>query len=344
MTDYALLILPSANRVYAETSVRLTMSELTVFNRQGLDGRIGDIAEETLGGVPYVTFRADRLDERDIALLSNLSSLYALYAREGELLRPLILRPMDRFDSDLLTIQKYVGKTNEQFTKLLLNATVLATDVGREMTERRLRVIDPLCGRGTTLNQAMMYGYDAAGLDSDGKDFDIYSTFIRTWLKNKRLKHKAEVAAIRRNKSQVGRRLHVVLGATKEEYQAGEVIDISVIHADTRRSLEFFKPGSFDVVVTDAPYGVQHASRGQQGQLSRTPTALLAEAVPVWAELIRPGGALGISWNTMVGRRPELVGILADAGLEVVEGEGYADFRHRVDQAIVRDLIVARRP
>ncbi len=137
-----------------------------------------------------MTFQADQLDDRDVGLLSNMSSLYALFAREGDLLRPLAVQPLDRFDSDLLTIQKYAGKTNEQFTRLLLNVTVLATDAGPEMTSRRLRIIDPMCGRGTTLNQAMMYGYDAAGMDIDGKDFDAYATFIRTWLKNKRLKHR----------------------------------------------------------------------------------------------------------------------------------------------------------
>ena len=33
----------------------------------------------------------------------------------------------DRFDDDLLTIPKYPGKTNEQFTRLLLNVTLAST-------------------------------------------------------------------------------------------------------------------------------------------------------------------------------------------------------------------------
>ena len=32
-----------------------------------------------------------------------------------------------RLDDDLITIPKYPGKTNEQFTKLLLNVTVLSS-------------------------------------------------------------------------------------------------------------------------------------------------------------------------------------------------------------------------
>ncbi len=46
MPTYAMLILSSFNRVYAEASVRLTVSELEVFNQAALGGRISDIAED----------------------------------------------------------------------------------------------------------------------------------------------------------------------------------------------------------------------------------------------------------------------------------------------------------
>ena len=48
----------------------------------------------------------------------------ALFERDGDALRPVELPRRDRFDDDLLTILKYPGKTNELFTKLLLNVTV----------------------------------------------------------------------------------------------------------------------------------------------------------------------------------------------------------------------------
>ncbi|GAA3138197.1 hypothetical protein GCM10020001_070920 [Nonomuraea salmonea] len=63
--------------------------------------------------------------------------------------------------------------------------------------------------------------------------------------------------------------------------------------------------------------------------------------MPVWAELLRPGGAMGIAWNTYGGKSDELARILTGAGLEVMD---YPDFEHWVDQAIVRDIIVARKP
>ncbi|MFI7706216.1 TRM11 family SAM-dependent methyltransferase [Nonomuraea sp. NPDC049480] len=338
MPRYALLILPAFNRVYGESSVRLTRSELAVFDAQALRGEVLGSEETTIGGVPYVTFEtAEPLAQADVALLSNLSSVYAIFGIEGELLRPLRMQPLDRLTSDLITIQKYAGKTNEHFTKLLLNVTVLAS--GKGLGER-LSVFDPLCGRGTTLNQALMYGYDAYGIDVDGKDFEAYAGFIKTWLRNKRFKHTAETVPVRRERALVGRRLNVTFGLSKEAVKAGDVQQLAMVNADTLKSREFFKPRSFDVLVTDAPYGVQHGSKGGSG-LSRSPLELLRGAVPVWTELLRPGGAMGIAWNTYGGKSSDLAEILTAAGLQVMS---YPDFEHWVDQAIVRDIIVARKP
>ncbi|MFC0528958.1 TRM11 family SAM-dependent methyltransferase [Phytohabitans kaempferiae] len=344
MTTYGLLISPGTNRVYAESAVELTRTELELFNHSALGGRIGATDVATIGGVRYVTFEAEPLGERDVALLGNLSSAFALFERVGDLLRPVELRRLDRYDDDLITIQKYAGKTNEQFTKLLLNATLLASAWAGELLERRFRVLDPLCGRGTTLNQALMYGFDAAGVDLDQKDYEAYQAFITTWLKRKRIKHRVlESGPVRREKRVVGRRLRVEMAPSKEEQKAGAVQLLDVVNADTTRADEFFRPGTVDVVVADAPYGVQHGSRTVAKGLARDPLALLAAAAPVWAGLLRPGGALGISWNTNVARREEAAKALANAGLDVLDDGPWASLRHRVDQAIVRDVLVARK-
>ncbi len=344
MTDFALLILPAANRVYADASVRLTEAELAVFNDTVLDGRLAEIAATSIGAVPYVGFAADGLSERDVAMVSNLSSIYALFRVEGELLRPVPLRRWDRLDDDLITIQKYPGKTNEQFTKLLLNVTLLASAFAGELGRRRFAVLDPLCGRGTTLNQALMYGFDAAGIDSDARDFDAYAHFIQTWLKQKRLKHQAAAGPVRRNRKVVARRLQVSLGLTKQAYRAGDQLRLTVLNAETSRALEFLRPESFDVAVADLPYGVQHGSRTVERGLSRGPLDLLAAALPTWTGLLRPGGALGLAWNTHVARRDQASALLAEHGLLVRDSGGYGALRHRVDQAIVRDVLVARKP
>jgi hypothetical protein len=77
--------------------------------------------------------------------------------------------------------------------------------------------------------------------------------------------------------------------------------------------------------------------------LGRNPRDLLAKALPGWAELLRRGGALGLSFNTHVIERDEVAALLAGAGLTVVSSPAYQGFSHWVDQGITRDLLVARK-
>lgn len=348
---YAFLLASSANRVYAGQAPRLAEAELTVFGDRVLRASPRDVAETTIAGVRYVEFDTDPpLTGRDVAYLSNLSSGYALFQvhRDGpdgdRLLRPVALTPLAQYDDDLITIPKYAGKTNEQFTQLLLNVTVLASARAPEMVERRLVVLDPLCGRGTTLNQALMYGYHAIGVESDAGHVEAYGAFLRTWLRRKRLKHSVQTAPVRRERRRVARRLTATVAPSKQAHRAGEVQRVEVLQADTRLAPELLRPGCCDVIVTDAPYGVAHGSRtAHRPGPSRNPRGLLERAVPGWAGLLRTGGALGLSWNTHLISREELADLVAGAGLQVVGGAGFGRFAHWVDQGITRDVLVARK-
>ncbi|HET8681650.1 MAG TPA: SAM-dependent methyltransferase [Micromonosporaceae bacterium] len=343
---YALLVAPSSNRVYGQAAPGLARAELAVFAETVLAAEVVGIGPRLRGGVPYLDFvTATPLSAVDVAYLSNLSCAYALFEvvegevvegeGGGELLRPVELAPLARYDEDLVTIPKYAGKTNEQFTRLLLNVTVLASAKAPAMLAGGLAVLDPLCGRGTTLNHALRYGYDAVGIEVDGADVDAYAAFIKTWLRRKRVKHRAEMHPVRRDRRRVARCLDVVIGGDQR---------LTVFHADTLDARDFLRAGCVDVVVADTPYGVAHGSRTPDKGLSRRPLDLLAAAVPVWAELLRPGGALGVSWNTHVAARSAAAATLAAAGLEVVDSPGYRGFEHWVDQAITRDVLVARKP
>ncbi|GAA3337752.1 SAM-dependent methyltransferase [Amorphoplanes nipponensis] len=339
MSRYALLLAPSANRVYADQAGRLSRAELAAF-RKVLSSEVADVDATRIGGVEYLTFTAD-LQPRDVAYLSNMSAAYALFEREGEeLLRPLELTPLARYDSDLITIPKYAGKTNEQFTKLLLNLTLLASGSARRMLDGPVIVGDFLAGRGTTLNQALMYGYDAVGVELDGKDVEAYKLFLQTWLKRKRLKHTAELNPVRRQGRKAARRLEITLAASKEDHKAGAVQKVTMLNADTTQLDGLLRANCVDVLVVDLPYGVAHASYEDEGGMSRRPLDLLERAVPQWVHLLRPGGAIGLSWNTKVARRELAEDILVANGLALVP---YEDLSHRVDQGIERDVVVARK-
>ena len=77
-----------------------------------------------MAGVGYLAVAAAGLDEQMMWALGRLSGFYAAFQREHDRLRPIEVRTPDLFDDDLVTIPKYPGKTNEQFTRLLINITL----------------------------------------------------------------------------------------------------------------------------------------------------------------------------------------------------------------------------
>jgi len=144
---------------------------------------------------------------------------------------------------------------------------------------------------------------------------------------------------VRREGRRAGRRLEVTLAASREDHKAGALQRVTVIQADTTRLAGMLRGGVADVLVADLPYGVAHGSQDEHGGLSRRPLELLERAVPEWLPLLRRGGAVGLSWNTKVARRELAEDILIAHGLRPLE---HLPLRHRVDQGIERDVLVAR--
>jgi hypothetical protein len=283
---YAILLQPAANRVYARAAPALGRAELSVINVHGLQGRLVAVGEEKLGGVPYLTFataEGTALSAGEVAVLSNLSCLYALFERQVDgRLRPVELDRLDRWDDDLLTIQRYTGKTNEQLTHLLVNLALVVghgangMSGGSPTARGRLRVLDPLCGRGTTLNQAVMYGLDAVGIELDPRDVDAYVTFFTTWLKDKRVVHKVERQRVRRDGRVAGHRVTISFAVSRAAQRAGPGQRVVVVADDTGRAGDHVGEASVDAIVADLPYGVRHGSRaGDQLHLGRRPVDLL---------------------------------------------------------------------
>ncbi len=327
MSSYLLLRNPSANRVYAGEAAPLTAAELELTAPFA-----SEIEQASVAGVDYLAFAADNLSRDDLRILASQSAAFALFRRDGDALYPVTLPRVDLLDDDLVTIPKYQGKTNEQFTRLLLNVTLAVCT-----RPAPFRVLDPMAGRATTLSTALLAGCDAFGVESDDKAFDATAAFYKTYLRRKRLKHTADVAPVRRDGRSIGRRLDVRIKLERRELIA------TLFTGDARDSGSLYGKKRFDAVVTDAPYGVVHGA-GSGGKRSRTPAKLLAETIPVWAGQLHPGGALGLSWNTLGLPREDLATLLAEAGLDVQQGGAWERFAHRVDSSIRRDLIVAVKP
>src|SRR5206468_4139352 len=123
----------------------------------------------------------------------------------------------------------------------------------------------------------------------------------------------------------------VTFAADKEAQKRGDGQEVVVIAADTTEAVRHLGKSSVDVIVADLPYGVQHGSHAE-GELRRSPADLLAAALPVWRTVLRPGGAIGLAWNTRVLDRDAVAAAMSGNGLAVVVGEALERFTHRVDQ------------
>ncbi len=346
MKKYGVLIKPSFNKVFFESSKKLLISEIQILDQMVFKHDYRDFEEEKIGGVDYITFSADvEIGAEELSYLSRLSALYCLFEivpTEELYLRPLMINDHRYFDEDIISIQKYSGKTNEEFTKMMLNIAVFCSEFASDFN-KRLSILDPVAGRGTTLFQGLIYGYDVYGVEADKKSTHTMMTFLKRYLLEKRYKHQMEQRKFRRDGKVKGNRFSFIAAPTKEDYKNKNTVTIDVVQDDTSFADTHFKNGSFHVIVGDLPYGVQHGSPSNQGNLTRNPKKMVEGALPAWKKLLRPGGVIAVSWNVKILPRLELEKIFTDAGFKVMHSEPLDQLEHMVDSSITRDLLFARK-
>src|SRR4029450_11738228 len=199
MADHLILLAPSANRVYVSQADRLVAAELKIMLGVGDQPAIGPT---TLAGIGYLALATENLDELTCQALGRLSGRYAVFRREHGRLQPIEIMTPDLFDDDLVTIPKYPGKTNEQFTRLLINVTLASL---KRAVSEPLSILDPMCGRGTTLSTAMTLGCNAAGVEAELKAVEAYAAYLRTYWRRKRLKHSVDISPVRREGKIIGK-------------------------------------------------------------------------------------------------------------------------------------------
>jgi SAM-dependent methyltransferase len=343
MPTYRLLIHPSANRVYARDAAGLAAAELRTVAELALPDRLDAIGTTVMGRASAVRFSTTgELTGDECRILATAASTLVLFEEgdDGRLV-PVDAAPLAVHPDDLLTTLKYAGKTNEQFTALMVNLALAASGRGfaAALAGEPVRLLDPLCGRGTTLNQALVYGLDAVGIDARDKEIEAYLGFIRQWLRDNRVKHRSESRTRRRGpgRDRPARHVTVTISSAREQR-------LEVIADDTVNAGDHLRASSVDLIVGDLPYGVQHEARSGEWGASRNPAALLDEALPVWRRALRGGGALCLAFNTNVLARTEADASVAAHGFKVVEAVTDGRFAHRVDRSIRRDLTLAVKP
>lgn len=336
--QYAFQLLPHPNVRYQSALEKLGKAELQCM-LQAL-GFSTQPQMENIGGTPFLTFECPTMDTETLRPLSTLSSVYLWARREGEALLP-FQRPVGRYlAEDMAEVLKYKGKTNAAFTALLLNLARSQSGFFRE--KRPLTVLDPMCGKGTTLYCALAQGMHGVGLERDRKDLKEAMDFVHRSLQNQRVKHSLQQGSRSVPKGPAVPEAVYTLADTREHYQAGDTRSLRFLLGDTRQVGALLRKTPVELLVADLPYGVQHAP--EDGGRPESFETLLRKALPAWREAVRPGGAMALSFNAYTLSKSRLSGWAQEAGWLPVLEPPLDDLEHYVEQAVNRDVLVCRRP
>lgn len=331
---YAFLLYPHANIRYRQSLLQLAVQELSM--TLSALGREAEVVPQKMGGAMFLTFEAAKLTERDIRMLSQLASVYMLFEMEDGKLTTLERTHPNYVGEDLPALLKYKGKTNEMFTDTMLTMA-LAASAFMPVHDSQLVVCDPMAGRGTTLMLALRRGYHGVGIEIGKADVKEAADYMTRYLEFHRIKYKRTDSALTVRGQVGGRENKFVFSDSAEHFKDGDTRTLRLICGDTREAEALLKPNSVHLMVTDAPYGVQKGTAGRQDSIGGT----IAAALPGWFDVLKSGGVLAMSFNTHVTRREGLVRLFEKAGFEIVQT---ANLEHWVEQAISRDVILARKP
>ena len=325
-------ITPQRNTQYANMTETLAAPELLA---SPLGASIQQLTPIKLAGQGYLLATMD--DEvltsasarKLLGRLSATSEAYEYFERIGAVAGPL-LRPIEPDFTPFVPLEmsearRYKGKTNETFTRVLLNLALFAGAYRYQYTER-LRILDPLAGGGTTLFLALACGYDAFGIELERHDIETTEVFIKQYFNSESVPYKEIDERGRR----AGRRVQFEVG------RKGNTRMLVLVHGDSAQADQHLRevPGGsrMHAVVGDLPYGIQHF-----GELSH----LLTDALPVWERLLLPGGTLALSWNATRIARDEMIAFIEKRTSLTVRNEPpYTQLAHAVDRVIKRRDIV----
>ncbi|MDN3717244.1 TRM11 family SAM-dependent methyltransferase [Vibrio breoganii] len=343
MFQYAILANPGHNRIYFDTAVKIACSELKAI-LASMDIIVDEVLEKDIGLPAALVFETDKeLDAQQLKRLSSSSIYYAIFqVVESGLLKPLQPEAFNTFPESMSQILRYTGKTNEQFTRLMVNLGLSAA----KTNSTRKCLMDPMCGKGTTLYEGLIQGLDVMGVEINAKWVQEIQTFIVKYMKNGRYKHK--VTKEKRTGS-AGKKIAdgfvVNAAVNKEDFVKDLGQSMKLYAADTRIVNQIIKKNSCDVMVSDLPYGVQHGSKSAKDtKMARSPLELIEEALPAWKSVLKPKGAIVLSFNEFTLKWTELAELFAEQGFEVQDKEPYTGYLHRVDQSINRNIFIAVKP
>lgn len=345
--NYLILQNPGHNRVYYNSADTLALSELKLACLR-LSGNSKGVELANIEGIRYLSFETEtELSESDLQIISRLSFVFAIFILEKlndkNCLIPLKIIDYSYINSKVSSLLKYRGKTNELFTKMMINVALLSSNF---TYSEKIKMLDPVAGKGTSLFEAAVYGFDAYGIEIETKFVHEADVFFKKYLEQEHLKHTADKRQIYgASKSNSVKIYEFLYAKNKQEFKTSETVKtLAMVCGNSQDAYKYFKKQMFNFIVGDLPYGIVHGSSTSKKTLkSRNPKEFLIQCLPEWYKVLKKGGTIVIAWNSFIVSREQLLEVFLANKLEVLSQAPYTDFEHMVDKSIKRDIIVAKK-
>lgn len=310
MPSYALLISPRADSAFFADTGRVARAELASFFPTA------EIENVSHGDMQFLTLEAK---PSALATLLRLSFVQGIFEVTSNGLSPIDQSAGFGLHPDFVWGEKYRGKTNETMTQLLINLCLAEHPLAETL-------VDPMCGRATTLLWGMRYGLKTAGVEQDPQAMIDLQRGLKKWTKVHRIKHKLDQGWVHKsNKNGIGKYLDFAADGGSMRVVTGDTTDIKSLLQNRK----------FDILATDIPYGIQHLG----GKNTRNPLETLRAAAPAWVATIKAGGVAAIAFNSYMPKREALSEVFTDCGLEILTTK----VEHRMSESILRDVLLMRK-
>ncbi len=336
---YQIAVKPTYNIAFFERFLEMCEVELrTVLNAHQIIVNSIEIVDSNKGKMMTVDVD-QQLEGKILKAIYQLSFFFMLFQMaDGGMLKPVKIDYIPDFGDDLSVRMKYNGKTNETITRMMMNLALASSDFP---TESHPKLLDPLCGRGTTLFEGMISGYDVYGVDRDQKSVLEMGTYITRYVKEARFKHTNKRGKLIHKGKHTGDLFELQYAKEKSDFKAGNLREMKVVKGDTTNFAGAFRQNSMHMMVADFPYNVQHTGKGNND--AEGLSWLLDAGLTEWTPFLKKGGAIAVSWNIYTDKREVLEEVFEKHGYTVLNDSGLNKLEHRVAQAITRDIIIAKK-
>ncbi len=308
---FLLLVSPESRSAYFKEFIEVAKEELAFVSK------VKEIDISTFGDMIFFEVKTQ---SDQIAKLVYLSFVQGIFKKKEDHLIPLDIKAEYFLAREFVFGSKFKGKTNERLTQMMINLGLASSSANNP------KVLDPMCGRGTTLFWALRYGLKCRGIEQDPRAIADFTQIAKKWNKvcPSQLKFKEGFVG-KKNKQEIGKFVEVITEQTTAKMLIG----------DSKNCESLLQKEKFDLIVADLPYGIQHRA----SQKARNPFDDLKEALPQWLKLLKEEGSIILAYNSYQPKRKEMERLMIDCKLETLP----LSVRHRMSESIIRDVIVAKK-